>query len=91
MSFNNDIEVSILTDKTRFKNRVALVTGAGSDTGIGFAAARTLAKGGARVALTSTTDRIFERAKTVEAEGTRIKGYTADLMDRDQVKQLYFV
>jgi len=77
-----------LTDKTRFKNRVALVTGAGSDTGIGFAAARTLAKGGARVALTSTTDRIFERAKTVEAEGSNVKGYTADLMDRDQVKKL---
>ena len=60
MSFNNSIETSILTDKTRFKNRVALITGAGSDTGIGYAAARTLAKGGAGVALMSTTDRIFK-------------------------------
>jgi 3-oxoacyl-[acyl-carrier protein] reductase len=60
VSLKNNIEESILTDKIRFKNRVALITGAGSDTGIGFAAARTLAKGGARVALTSTTDRIFK-------------------------------
>jgi len=49
-----------LTVKTRFKNRVALITGSGSDTGIGFATARTLAKGGASAALTSTTDRIFK-------------------------------
>jgi 3-oxoacyl-[acyl-carrier protein] reductase len=27
-----------MTDKTRFKNRIALITGAGSETGIGFAA-----------------------------------------------------
>jgi len=77
-----------MTDKARFKNRVALVTGAGSETGIGFAAARTLAQGGAGVALTSTTDRIYERAKAVQARGTRVKGYTADLMYRDQVENL---
>lgn len=77
-----------MTDKTRFKDRVALITGAGSETGIGFAAAWTLAKGGAGVALTSTTDRIFERAKSVSPEGAGIKGYTADLMNRDQVKEL---
>ena len=88
MSFNNSLETSILTDKTRFKNRVALITGAGSDTGIGYAAARTLANGGAGVALTSTTDRIFERAKTADADGSKVKGYTADLMDRDHVKHL---
>jgi len=77
-----------LADKTRFKNRVALITGAGSETGIGFAAASTLAKGGASVAITSTTDRIYERAKVIGVEGADVKGYTADLMDRTQVKQL---
>ncbi len=41
-----------MTDKTQFANLVALITGAGSETGIGFAAVRTFAKGGARVALT---------------------------------------
>jgi len=77
-----------MTDKTRFQNRVALITGAGSETGIGFATARILAKGGAGVAITSTTDRIYERAKAMETEVTAVKGYTADLMDRDQVKKL---
>jgi len=77
-----------MTDKTRFKNRVALITGAGSKTGIGFSTALNLAKGGAGVALTSTTDRIYSRSKIVETEGTDVKGYTADLMDRDQVKKL---
>jgi len=77
-----------MEDITRFKNRVALITGAGSETGIGFAAARALAKGGARLALTSTTDRIYERSKAVAAEGADVKGYTADLMDREQVKKL---
>ena len=77
-----------MVDKFRFKNRSALITGAGSETGIGFAASCTLTKGGARVALTSTTDRIYERTKTVEAESADVKGYTADLMDRDQVKIL---
>ncbi len=77
-----------MTDKTRFQKRVALITGAGSETGIGFATARILAKGGAGVAITSTTGRIYERAKAIEIDGTAVKGYTADLMDRDQVKKL---
>ena len=75
-------------EKTRYKNRIALVTGAGSETGIGFAAARTLAIGGAGVALTSTTDRIYQRTKAIDAGGADVKGYTADLRDRDQVKKL---
>jgi 3-oxoacyl-[acyl-carrier protein] reductase len=78
----------IVTDRKRFKNRVALITGAGSQTGIGFAAARTLAKSGARVALTSTTDRIHARADALKVEGLDVKGYTADLMDRGQVEKL---
>ena len=43
------------------EGRVALVTGAGSADGIGFATARLLRDKGAKVAITSTTDRIFER------------------------------
>ncbi len=78
----------MLTDKTRFKNRVALITGAGSENGIGFAAARTLASGGAGVALTSTTDRIYDRVNTIKGLGTEVKGYPADLMDREQVIKL---
>jgi 3-oxoacyl-[acyl-carrier protein] reductase len=45
---------------------VALVTGAGSAEGIGFATARLLAAQGAAVAITSTTGRIHERASELE-------------------------
>ena len=48
--------------------RVALVTGAGAGDGIGFAAAKLLAAAGAKVAITSTTKRIFERLKELPAE-----------------------
>lgn len=41
--------------------KVALVTGAGSAAGIGFATARLLQAAGAKVAITSTTARIFDR------------------------------
>lgn len=77
-----------MVDKQRFQNRVALITGAGSETGIGFATARTLALSGAKVAITSTTDRIYERAKAIKTEETAVKGYMADLMERDQVARL---
>jgi 3-oxoacyl-[acyl-carrier protein] reductase len=59
--------------------QVALVTGAGSPTGIGFASARLLASDGATLALVSTTDRIHARAAELEKEGIRAKGYVADL------------
>ena len=49
--------------------RRALVTGAGSADGIGFATARLLAARGAEVAITSTTERIHERAAELGARG----------------------
>ena len=42
--------------------KVAIVTGAGSPTGIGFASAALLAEIGAAVLVTSTTDRVREQA-----------------------------
>jgi 3-oxoacyl-[acyl-carrier protein] reductase len=65
---------------TPFVNRVALVTGAGSSSGIGFAAARLLGRGGAHVAVASTTDRIHERVAELTAEGIAASGYVGDLM-----------
>ena len=44
-----------------FEGRVALVTGAGSAEGIGFACAQSLAKVGVRIAISATTERIFAR------------------------------
>ena len=53
----------------KLDNRVAIVTGAGSSVGIGFACARILAGEGAKVVISSTTDRINERAETLTNEG----------------------
>ena len=58
------------------QGRVALVTGAGSAAGIGFACARALAKAGARVAVTATGPRIHDRCAEL-GEGHR--AYVADL------------
>lgn len=71
-----------------FKDQVCLVTGAGSPTGIGFSTAKILGALGAKVALVSTSDRIYKRAEELEADGITAKGYIADLMDRKQVKNV---
>ncbi len=57
----------------------ALVTGAGSPTGIGFAAARSLGEFGAAVAITGTTARIHDRADELRALGIDAHGFVARL------------
>jgi 3-oxoacyl-[acyl-carrier protein] reductase len=62
--------------------RVALVTGAGSAAGIGFASARWLGRGGAAVAITSTTQRIEQRAEELRDAGVAdVSSHVADLTD----------
>ena len=68
--------------------RTAIVTGAGSADGIGFATARLLLEAGARVAITSTTDRILERLKDLGAGADRAFAMPADLTVPDQVSGL---
>jgi 3-oxoacyl-[acyl-carrier protein] reductase len=67
------------------KGRIALVTGAGSPTGIGFATARVLGREGAAVAVTSTTGRIHERVQELRELSYEAHGTVADLTDREQV------
>lgn len=71
-----------------FENQVCLITGAGSPSGIGFSAAKIFGSLGAKVALTSTTDRIFERVRELEDMGITAKGYAFDLMDRKQAEEM---
>lgn len=64
-------------------HRVALITGAGSAGGIGFAIAKTLVEAGARVCITATSDRIFDRAQSLGC-----MAQVADLTVPDQVETL---
>jgi 3-oxoacyl-[acyl-carrier protein] reductase len=59
--------------------RVAVVTGAGSPTGIGFAVGRRLGELGAAVALTATTERIHDRVRELRDAGVDATGVVADL------------
>jgi 3-oxoacyl-[acyl-carrier protein] reductase len=70
------------------RNRVALVTGAGSESGIGFASARLLASLGATVSVTSTTDRIQARREQLASLGGAVTSHIADLTDEGQVASL---
>ncbi|HEY6759272.1 MAG TPA: SDR family NAD(P)-dependent oxidoreductase [Baekduia sp.] len=73
------------------RGRLALVTGAGSAAGIGFACARRLAREGVAVAITATTDRIHERAaelRDATPGGARVSAHIADLTTLDAAERL---
>ena len=70
------------------KNRIALVTGAGSANGIGYATANLLRAAGAKVAITSTTERIYQRLKELGGTSKDTYAETADLTDTKSVKSL---
>lgn len=67
---------------------VALVTGCGSERGIGFACARRLAALGAKVAITSTTTRIEDRAEQLRSGGATVMAQPADLTVEDEAIEL---
>ncbi|MEW1960541.1 SDR family NAD(P)-dependent oxidoreductase [Kineococcus sp. NPDC059986] len=59
---------------------VALITGAGSRTGIGFACARLLALN-FTVLIASTTSRIYDRVTELRQDGATAEGFVGDLTD----------
>jgi len=69
-------------------NRTALVTGAGAPDGIGFAVARLLAQQGARVVISATSDRAYERAASLKVLGYDAVARLADLTDVDAANRL---
>ena len=64
---------------TRFEGRTAIVTGCGSPHGIGIAVARMLLSAGAKVAITSTTERIHDRLAELGVSAERAFAQPADL------------
>ncbi len=68
--------------------QTAIVTGAGSAEGIGFAIARRLHAAGAHVAITSTTERIQERVRDMGAAGKCVIALVADLTQEAAAQKL---
>ncbi len=63
--------------------KTALITGAGSPTGIGFSTAQVLQNLGAEVILTGASERVLQRAAELKTNG-----YVCDLADESQVLHL---
>jgi 3-oxoacyl-[acyl-carrier protein] reductase len=68
--------------------RTALVTGAGSASGIGFAVARMLGELGARVIVTATTEGVHERVTELVELGVRASGVICTLDSVEGVRGL---
>jgi hypothetical protein len=71
----------------KFKDRVAVVTGAGG--GLGLAMSVELARRGVDLALVDVSeDRLLETAAAVRTEGRRASAHAADITDRARVRAL---
>jgi 3-oxoacyl-[acyl-carrier protein] reductase len=68
-------------------NPVALISGVGSETGIGMAIARRLGAAGARLIVTASSARIEERIEALRAEGFEVAGRPLNLTDENQVRE----
>jgi 3-oxoacyl-[acyl-carrier protein] reductase len=69
-------------------DRVAVITGAGSPDGIGFATAGLLAQLGAATLISATTDRIETRASELRAAGFEAAAFIGDLTGEDAASGL---
>ena len=67
---------------------IAVVTGAGSASGIGFASARRLALAGFHVVVAGLTQRIEERAEELRDDGLDAEPFEGDLTDESVVDSL---
>jgi 3-oxoacyl-[acyl-carrier protein] reductase len=77
-----------MMSNSMWQDQVALVSGAGSDSGIGLAIARRLGREGVRVLISASSPRIQQRVAELQAEGIDVRGMSADLTDEVQVQAL---
>ena len=84
---NRDAGQAMITE-IDLTGRVAIITGAGSQIGIGFATARLLSKMGSRVMITSTSDRIHERVLELRHLGAEVVGVVGDLTNEATASEL---
>lgn len=80
----SDPRFALRTPAPPLSGQTAVITGAGSPEGIGFATARRLGQAGAAVAITSTTERIHERREELRSQGIEAGSWVADLSDPAQ-------
>jgi len=66
-----------------------LVSGAGSEHGIGLAIVRRLGNSDANLITTGSSARIHDRVAQLSAEGYKVEGRPADLTEPAQVKLVY--
>ena len=69
------------------RGQTAVITGAGSAEGIGFAVAKRRHAAGVRVVITSTTDRIHVRARELAVGGNGVLSFIADLTVETDVQR----
>lgn len=72
----------------QWQGQVALISGAGSEQGIGMAIARRLGQCGVKLIVTASSPRLFDRVEELRAEGFEAEGRLADLTDEAQVNAL---
>lgn len=77
-----------VTNESPWAGQVALVSGAGSESGIGVASARRLARNGVKLLLTASSGRVQQRAHELCAEGFEARALSADLTDEGDVRAL---
>jgi 3-oxoacyl-[acyl-carrier protein] reductase len=68
--------------------QLAVVTGAGSAAGIGFATAQRLGAEGASVIVAATTDRVHERVPELATAGIEARAFVGDLTDEATAERL---
>ena len=78
--------VPVSTPPLRLDGRSALVTGCGSEAGIGFACAELLASSGRGLRSPRRRDRIEQRAAELRAAGATVHAHVADLTDPEQAR-----
>jgi 3-oxoacyl-[acyl-carrier protein] reductase len=80
-------DVRGITMDLPLNRQTAVITGAGSADGIGFAIARRLHSAGVRVVITSTTDRVHSRARELNPGGEGVLSFIADLTIETDVQR----
>ena len=70
-----------IPESLSLSGNVAIVTGCGSESGIGFSIAQHLGQLGCALIITSTSDRIKDRVKQLRAVGIQAFGIACDLCE----------